>query len=434
MTQPTDDPYLVISADCHAGLPNEQYREWLDPDVREAFDESIIARTRQQEMAAQGFLNTEFAEEWNAENEEGLRGGWDGERRDKELSADGVVGEVIFPDADSVTSGASAPFGAGLGSGSDTPPELLLAGATAHNRWLAELCATSPKRRAGIAVVPIIAGVDESVAEIRRAHASGLWGGILIPPMWQPHEPYHHAKYDPIWAVCSELGLPVHVHSGPADKASYGPHIGIYTTEVRFWSGRPLWFLIWSGAFERFPDLRFGVTECGAFWVNDLLWRMDLVYERDHGSQKLGEQLTSDMSMRPSEYFDRNCFIGASNTLRVEMARRYEIGVGNILWGNDFPHPEGTWPHTAEFLADVFRDIPDDETAAMLGGNAADMYDFDVEALRPLANEFGPTPTQLGQRGPQSQADIEAKWADAKRAGRPWRTGIETWPRAAPAS
>ncbi|MFZ1311037.1 MAG: amidohydrolase, partial [Candidatus Microthrix parvicella] len=81
-----------------------------------------------------------------------------------------------------------------------------------------------------------------------------------------------------------------------------------------------------------------------------------------------------------------------------------------------------------------FRDIPDDETAAMLGGNAADMYDFDVEALRPLANEFGPTPTQLGQRGPQSQADIEAKWADAKRAGRPWRTGIETWPRAAPAS
>ena len=236
MTQPTDDPYLVISADCHAGLPNEQYREWLDPDVREAFDESIIARTRQQEMAAQGFLNTDFAEEWNAENEEGLRGGWDGERRDKELSADGVVGEVIFPDADSVTSGASAPFGAGLGSGSDTPPELLLAGATAHNRWLAELCATSPKRRAGIAVVPIIAGVDESVAEIRRAHASGLWGGILIPPMWQPHEPYHHAKYDPIWAVCSELGLPVHVHSGPADKASYGPHIGIYTTEVLVWS------------------------------------------------------------------------------------------------------------------------------------------------------------------------------------------------------
>ena len=428
------DPYLVISADCHAGLPNAEYREWLDPEFREPFDEAVLARARQQEMAAQGFLNTEFAEEWNAENSEGLRGGWDAERRDAELSDDGVVGEVIFPDADSVTSGASAPFGAGLGSNADTPPDLLLAGATAHNRWLAELCATSPKRRAGVALVPIIAGVEESVAEIRRAHASGLWGGILIPPMWQPHQPYHHTMYDPIWAVCEELEMPVHVHSGVADKASYGPHIGIYTTEVRFWSSRPLWFLLWSGVFERFPGLRFGVTECGTFWVNDLLWRMDLVYERDHGSQKLGEQLTTNMSMRPSEYFDRNCFIGASNTLRREMARRYEIGVGNICWGNDFPHPEGTWPHTREFLADVFWDIPADETAAMLGGNAAEVYGFDLDALRPLADKVGPTPAELGQAGAMSPADVEAKWADAKRAGRPWRTGIETWPTATPAS
>ena len=58
--------------------------------------------------------------------------------------------------------------------------------------------------------------------------------------------------------------------------------------------------------------------------------------------------------MRPSEYFDRNCFIGASNTRRRELARRYEIGVGNIMWGNDFPHPEGTWPHTREWLSQAF--------------------------------------------------------------------------------
>ena len=66
-----------------------------------------------------------------------------------------------------------------------------------------------------------------------------------------------------------------------------------------------------------------------------------IVYEREHGSQKLGEQLTANVKMRPSEYFDRNCFLGASNTNRRELARRYEIGVGNICWGNDFPHPEG---------------------------------------------------------------------------------------------
>ena len=339
-----------------------------------------------------------------------------------------MVGEIIFPDADSVSGGASAPFGAGLGASGDTPADLLLAGARAHNRWLAELCNESPERRAGVAIVPIMVDIEAAVAEIRRAHASGL-RGILIPPMWQPHEPYHHQRYDPVWAICEELSMPVHVHSGVADRAAYGPHVGIFTTETRFWSSRPLWFLIWSGVFERFPAFKFGVAECGAFWVNDLLWRMDLVYERDHGSRKLGEQLTANMSMRPSEYFDRNCFIGASNIIRVEMARRYEIGVENLCWGNDFPHPEGTWPHTREFLANVFCDIPRDETAAMLGLNAAEVYGFDVDVLQPIAERIGPTPEELGQAD-----DPTAKWADAKRAGRPWITGIETWPTATPPS
>ena len=175
--------------------------------------------------------------------------------------------------------------------------------------------------------------------------------------------------------------------------------------------------------FERFPDLRFGVTECGAFWVTDLLWRMDIVYDREHGAQKLGEQLTAHLSMRPSEYFDRNCFIGASNTGRRELARRYEIGVGNLCWGNDFPHPEGTWPHTREFLRDVFCDIPVDETAQMLGLNAAELYGFDVDALRPLVDRIGPTPEELGQdrRRPEQVGRPRA-------AGRPWLTGRESVP------
>ncbi len=71
--------------------------------------------------------------------------------------------------------------------------------------------------------------------------------------MWQPYEPYHHPKYDPVWAACSDLDMPVHVHSGAADRASYGEHVGIYIAEVRWWSTRPLWFLLWAGTFERFP-------------------------------------------------------------------------------------------------------------------------------------------------------------------------------------
>ncbi len=250
-----------------------------------------------------------------------------------------------------------------------------------------------------MAIVPIMVDIDAAVAEIRRAHASGLRGGILIPPMWQPHEPYHHPRYDPVWAVCEELSMPVHTHSGVADRAVLRARTSA-SSPPRPGSGRRVRCRSSSGraCSSASPALRFGVAECGAFWVNDLLWRMDLVYERDHGSRKLGAQLTANMSMSPSEYFDRNCFIGASNIVRVEMARRYEIGVGNLCWGNDFPHPEGTWPHTREFLAQVFCDIPRDETAAMLGGNAAEVYGFDVDALAPLVDRIGPTPEELGQR------------------------------------
>ncbi len=414
--------YLVISADCHAGLPNAEYRDWLEPRYHEAFDAHLADRARMIELAARGMINQEFAQEWAAENEEGLRGGWDATRRDLELDADGVAGEVLFPDADAVSSGASAPFGAGLSASGDHAPELAMAGARAHNRWLAELCATSPDRRAGVALVPILDDIDAAVAEIARAHDSGLRGGILIPSMWEPYAPYHDERYHPIWAVCQERDLPVHVHSGAADKASYGPHVGMYTTEVRWWSARPLHFLIWSGVFEQFPQLKFVVTECGAFWAADLLWMMDTVFDREHGSRKLGTQLTAHLSMRPSEYFDRNCFIGASNTRRRELARRYEIGVGNIMWGNDFPHPEGTWPHTREFLRNAFCDIPIDETAEILGTNAATVYNFEPAKLAALVDRIGPTPEELGQDG----HDL-AKWEPLAKAGRPWLTGVEVY-------
>jgi predicted TIM-barrel fold metal-dependent hydrolase len=413
--------YLVISSDCHAGLPNEQYREWLDPKHHQALDEELAARAvADQEARDRGLRNEEFAAAWERENEEGLRGGWDAARRDKELDADGVAGEVIFPDADAVTSGASAPFGAGLGARGDLDPELLMAGARAHNRWLAELCAASPERRAGVAIVPILHDVDAAVAEIVRAAESGLRGGILIPSRWQPYPPYHDDRYDRVWATCQDLGLPVHVHSGSADAESYGEHVGIYVTEVRWWSIRPLWFLLWAGKFEQFPDLRFVVTECGAFWAPDFLWTSDIVFDREHGAKKLGTGLTARLKRRPSAYFDRNCAIGASNTRRRELARRYEIGVGNLMWGNDFPHPEGTWPHTKEWLRTAFWDIPVHETAAILGGNAVDVYRFDADALAPVAARIGPTPEELGQTG-----DGLEKWAEVKRAGRPWITGVE---------
>ena len=113
--------------------------------------------------------------------------------------------------------------------------------------------------------------------------------------------------------------------------------------------------------------------------------------------------------------------IGASNTRRRELGRRYEIGVGNIMWGNDFPHPEGTWPYTREFLKERFHDIPVDETELILGLNQVAFYGFDRERLQAIADRIGPTTTDLGQ----ADTTDSARWEPYKKAGRPWLTGEE---------
>jgi predicted TIM-barrel fold metal-dependent hydrolase len=417
------DPYLIISADCHAGLPTEQYRPYVDPGYRDAFDESLAERARL--AAATSISDNTFADKWMEDNSEGLAGAWDSARRDKELDADGVVGEVIFPDGDAVTGFTGAPFAAGIGSSGRLDPGIAMAGAQAHNRWLAELCADSPDRRVGVAIIPVLDDPAAAVKEVEWAADHGL-RGTMIPAMWQPYPAYHDRRYDPFWAACADLNMPVHIHSGPADRDEYGPHIGMYLTEVRWWAARPMWFLIWSGVFERHPKLQFGVTEGSAFWVPDLLWLMDTRYEHAHTSKKISRDLiVGELTMRPSEYFDRNCFVGASTTERLEIGRRHIIGLQNLLWGNDFPHPEGTWPNTREWLRDAFSDIPIDETRQILGLSAAKIYDFDLDALGKLAAKVGPTPEELGQ---VDDAANQAKWLPAKTVGRHWLTGMEVMP------
>lgn len=411
------DVYTVISADAHAGLPTEQYRDYLEKKYWPQFDEFLSERgARVEEIHRMGTSSEEFAKQWFEENEEGLEGGWDAERRNKEMDNDGITAEVIFPDADAVESRTCAPFGVGLGLSGDIDPELGLAGSRAHNRWLAELCSDSPERRRGAALVQITADTDDVLAEIKWAHDAGL-RAVMIPAMWMNQKPYHDRHYDPVWALCEDLQMPVVTHSGPADKDSYDDHLGIYVSEVVWWPARPLWFLLWSGVFERFPRLSFGVTEAGCWWVPNFLWFWDRLYLGHKGAEKLGDL---GITLSPSETFDRNCFIGSSNTKRREIGMRYEIGIDNMLWGNDFPHPEGTWPKSREWLAKTYHDVPIAETRRMIGAAAAEVYGFDLETLRPHAERINVTPAALGQT---DDAAAVAKWAGAKAVGRHWLTG-----------
>jgi predicted TIM-barrel fold metal-dependent hydrolase len=97
----------------------------------------------------------------------------------------------------------------------------------------------------------------------------------------------------------------------------------------------------------------------------------------------------------PSFYAKRNCYYGASSPSPRELAGRHEIGVERILWGSDYPHYEGTFPHTRKAMRRAFHDVDRAETRAMLGENAARLYDFDLARLEALAAKVGPLPEEL---------------------------------------
>jgi predicted TIM-barrel fold metal-dependent hydrolase len=387
------DRYLVISSDTHAGPPTERYRDYLESKYHEAFDADLGA-SQQLVASKRGLVDTgDFDEQWESETGDGgKRASWDPIARDVELDREGIVAEVIFPDADVLGGGASAPFGAGLGSSGDLDGELVMAGARAHNRWLTELCSASPERRCGVATVPILHDIDGALTEISRLADDGF-RAILIPTLWGSKPAYNDARYDPIWAACADQGLVVHVHSGGASHDITSPPglVAIYATEAWWWAARPLWALLWSGAFDRHPELKFALTEDGAWWLPGIIEKMDQKWVGGHNTAKLGDAFRQHVGRKPSEYFGTNVFVGASTPSREEIELRHGIGVDAFLWGNDFPHPEGTWPHTRASIRDSFFDVPEDEARRMLGGNAAAVYRFDLEKLAGLAGTIGPT-------------------------------------------
>ncbi|HEB26177.1 MAG TPA: hypothetical protein ENI05_00165, partial [Porticoccus sp.] len=306
------------------------------------------------------------------------RGEFDAKVRLKELEDDGLAGEVIFPQM--------APFGAGLMQYRyPVSEEQSLQGNRAYNRWLADFCKVNPGRHAGVAII----NVDDiaiTVQEIRDAHKSGLFGGILLPTSTGHHPYYHDPRYDPLWAVCEELNMPIHTHSGWSPDYGDAPSAtAMYISEVDMWARRPFTALLWCGAFDRYPKLKLIVTEAGSSWILETLRLLEF-----KANSPLFAYFKNGLSLSPTEYFQRNCFIGASFLGPHEIGDRDRIGVKNIMWGSDYPHMEGTWPHTMDSLRETFSDVAEDEIRSMLGTTAGDVFGFDMSKMRTIADRIGP--------------------------------------------
>jgi predicted TIM-barrel fold metal-dependent hydrolase len=392
---------IVVSSDCHAGLPIAEYKPYVDSQYHEMMDMAVPLQVEQTRLAEKSFLIQEINEAWRSGIEQELTGAWDYDERVRMLDKDGIAAEVIFPDG--ITEINTPPFGAGLSLPTkDIVPELQWAGAMAHNRWLAELCANNPARHLGVAVIPLLWDIEEAIDKVRWCADNGL-RQAMIPVMTGEFPHYNHVRYHPFWEACQDLGVMINFHSGPGPMSDYfgagWPQesaddrvgaMGIYVSEVMWWLYRPLTFMIWGGVFEKFPRLRATITEGGTNWMLPHWLRMlDHHYTDTHHSAKLGDY-RSQLSMKPSEYFARNIGVGASCATRADIEMKDVLGRGKLMWGSDYPHPEGTWPETADHLMKNFKGYPEDDVRDILGRNAVDWYGLAGDELQSIADRIGP--------------------------------------------
>lgn len=382
-------PILMISADCHAGPLPETYEKYLEKSLHGEYA-AWVAEAEAQRASRQSLFEGKFLEKHKAgASSGGVTGAWDPDQRIRELEGDGTVAEVIYPDS---IVGGGVPFGAGIGMNSrKVEARLTLAGARAHNRWLKDLCDAHPGRRAGIAVIPID-DIETAVQEITWARGAFAQGGVMLPAGTGHLPMYFDPRYEPIWAACADLGLPVSFHtgSGPPDYGEFPFSPMLYVAEASWFAHRPLTFLIWSGVFERHPKLTVVMAEQGSAWIIPTLRAWDGQYRRP-----MFEHLVGGLSRAPSEYFARQIFIAASMLTPEECGVRHKIGVDKLMWGSDYPHPEGTWPHTKKRIHETFSRVPEPEIRAMLGETAMKVYGFDVDALAAHAERVGPLPNEI---------------------------------------
>ena len=348
--------YKIISGDSHIDL------RWLPQDL---FVDNVPAKWRD---AAPQVSDTEHGKRWFAEGrdlasiplgavlasmelpkrgvakridrmyEAGFFGGephpTDPELRIRDQEIDGVDAEVMYPIL-------------GLGSLLEDP-ELRAEVYRTYNTWVAGFCKADPKRFAALACIP---NDDAEIAasELRRAAGLGLKGADFA--VSTASRPIWHRHWDPLWAAADECGMPISFHTlgfpsrPPLDEAMAREYATEYRatklTMAQFAGSEYLASIVFSGALERNPGLKFVLGECGATWIPHVLARMDEEYDDQF------EHLS--FSLKPSEYWRRQ---GYTTYQHDPMIASFVdlVGEDNILWGSDYPHPDGTWPDSLDVI------------------------------------------------------------------------------------
>jgi predicted TIM-barrel fold metal-dependent hydrolase len=415
------DKLIIVSGDGHAEAPPEVWEEYLDPQYREHLPEAVEDNDKYVQLLG---LFASFDDDllevidtdgvWG-EGRLGALG--DVDQRLTQMDREGIAAETVYW-GETQASHMFAPMWRGYAQ------ELYAAGSRVYNRWVSDTFGAHPDRFYLVGDPGAGVDIDMMLTDLQWT-ADRQFRGAFIPMMFERfdiprlYDPY----YDPYWAMLQENGMWAVCHAGYggkeralADKiddamAKMADGIDILDqlnnkTEDFFHRAyeplQALWQMMLGGVFDRFPDLRFILTEVRADWIPTMLTYLDGYYDRARADLPA--------KRKPSEYWHSNCLQSISFVHQCEVPMRHEIGLENITFGRDYPHPEGTWPNTKEWLRHAFAGVPEKELRMVLGENAINMLGLDRKELQGIADRVGFTPEDILGPGPEIDPRMIESW------------------------
>ncbi len=367
--------YAVISADRHITEPPNCYLDHIDPAYRDVAPRIVRDEKRGDVFQIDGMKNSiamglvaaagkpaEELTETGVLFEELHRSGWDPTARLADQNRDGVSAEVIYPTVGMV-----------LCNHQDV--DYKKACFDAYNRWISGYCETAPDRLLGCGQTAMRT-VEEGIADLEAIKAAGLRGVMMPGDPGLEGEDYDSEVWDPLWEAAIDLGIPLSFHIlTTRGNRTRGPRLNTFLSIVRGVQDI-MGTLVFGGVFERHPDLRVICVEADAGWVPHYMYRMDHAYKRHRNWLQPGVAL----SKLPSEYFAQNIYMTFQDDWTA-FAQADHMNWERLMWANDFPHSDSTWPWSQEMLAEQTQQLTGQQTEAILSGNVASLYGIDRSVL-----------------------------------------------------